>query len=140
MISLGQATFHCWPPKVDELLSTCKVFIHSLMESCSSVWAGSHIALLEAVETKAFKIIGISHDEAELMGQSFNQHQQVSGLHLLPTHFWSCTLHPLHAASLRGMCRMHAVDQQPLQSETAKIQNHCLPPLMYSFFSTLSSI
>ena len=134
MISLGQATFHHWPPKLDELLSTCKAFIHSLTESCSSVWAGSHLTLLEAMETNAFKIIGISNDEAESMGQSLHHRHQVGGLHLLPTRFWSCTLHPLHVSSPRGTCMTHPVYQQPLQSETAKIQNHCLPPLMCSFF------
>ena len=37
-----------------------KAFIHSLMEYCSPLWAGapaSHLAQLDAVETKAIKII-----------------------------------------------------------------------------------
>ena len=40
----------------------------------------SHLAQLEAVETKAFKIIGISHDEAESMGLSHSHLRQVGGL------------------------------------------------------------
>ena len=50
-----------------ELLSTNKAFIHSWMEHCSPLWAGtpaSHLAQLDTVETKAFKIIGISGDVA----------------------------------------------------------------------------
>ena len=50
---------------------TYKAFILSLMEHCSPLWAGapaSHLALLDAVENKVLKIIGISHDEPECLG------------------------------------------------------------------------
>jgi len=60
--------FHCaksflGPP---ELLITCKPFGCSKMEYSSPLWAGaptSHLFQLHAVETKAFRIIGISHRE-----------------------------------------------------------------------------
>ena len=42
------------------------------MEYCSPLWAGaatSRLAQLDAMESKAFKIIGISRDGAEYMGQ-----------------------------------------------------------------------
>ena len=41
------------------------------MEYCFPLWAGipaSHLAELDIVETKAFKIIGIVRDEAESVG------------------------------------------------------------------------
>ena len=63
-----------------ELLSTYKAFICSLMECCVPHWAGSpasHLAQFNAMETKAFKTIGISRDEAESMGLSLC-HRQVS--------------------------------------------------------------
>ena len=73
-----------------EHLKTYDAFIHvtrrglwSFMEYCSPLWAGtpaSHLAQFDAVETKAFKIIGISHDEAESMGLSLYQRIQVGGL------------------------------------------------------------
>ena len=56
-----------------ELLTTYKAFIHSLMEFFSQLWGGapaSHLARLHAVEIKAFRIIGISRDEAESLGLS----------------------------------------------------------------------
>ena len=39
-----------------------------------------HLAKLDAVETKAFKIIGISHDEAESMGLSLCHYRLFGGL------------------------------------------------------------
>ena len=81
-----------------ELLSTDKAFIHSLMECSSPLWVGapaSHLVQLDAVETKAFKIIGISCDEAESMDLSLRHRRQVGGLCLLPPPFWSWTLCPL---------------------------------------------
>ena len=45
------------------------------MEYCSPLWAGapaSHLSRLHAVETKAFRIIGISRDEAESLGLSLS--------------------------------------------------------------------
>ena len=99
MISPGKATFPTWPPKpvallgilrraksflgTPELLTTNKAFVRSLMEYSSFLWAGapaSHLSRLHAVETKAFRIIGISRDEAESLGLSLSQHRQVGGL------------------------------------------------------------
>ena len=48
-----------------------------------SPWAGSpasHLAQLEAVETKAFNIIGISRNEAKSMGPSLRHRRQADGL------------------------------------------------------------
>ena len=56
-----------------EVLTTYKAFVHSLMVFCSPLWAGdptSHLSRLHAVVTKAFRIIGISRDEAESLGLS----------------------------------------------------------------------
>ena len=72
-----------------EILSTDKAFIHSLMEYCSPIWAGatsSHLAQHDAVEIKAFKIIGISNNEAEFLGLSLSHRTQV-GFRQPP--FWS---------------------------------------------------
>ena len=48
------------------------------MEYCSLLWIGApplHLAQIDAMETNAFKIIGISHDEAE-------------PLYILQTHYY----------------------------------------------------
>ena len=53
------------------------------MEYCSPLWAGapaSHLSWLHAVETNAFRIIGISRDEAEPLGLSLSHCRQVGGL------------------------------------------------------------
>ena len=53
------------------------------MEYCSPLWAGapaSHLSRLHAVETKAFRIIGISRDEAESLGLSLSHRRLVGGL------------------------------------------------------------
>uniref|UniRef100_A0A8C4N128 Uncharacterized protein n=1 Tax=Eptatretus burgeri TaxID=7764 RepID=A0A8C4N128_EPTBU len=66
-----------------ELLTTCKAFVRSLMEYCSPLRAGapaSHLSRLHAVETKAFRIIGISRDEAESLSLSLSHRRQVGGL------------------------------------------------------------
>ena len=58
-----------------ELLTMYKAFIRSLMEYCTPLWAGaptSHRSQFHAVETKEFRIIGISHDEAESLGLSLS--------------------------------------------------------------------
>ena len=55
----------------------------TLMEYCSPIWAGapaSHLSRFHAVETKAFRIVGISRDEAESLGLSLSHHRQVGGL------------------------------------------------------------
>ena len=77
---LRRAKCFLGPP---ELLTTYKAFGRSLMEYCSPLWAGapaSHLSWLHAVETKAFRIIGISHDESESLGLSLSHHRQVGGL------------------------------------------------------------
>ena len=77
---LHRAKSFLGPP---ELLTTYKAFVHSLMEYCSPLWAGapaSHLSRLHAVETKAFQIIGISHDKAESFCLSLSHHRQVGGL------------------------------------------------------------
>ena len=50
------------------------------MEDCSPLWAGaiaSHLSWLHAVETKAFRIIGISRGKAESLGTSLSPRRQV---------------------------------------------------------------
>ena len=81
-----------------------RAFNRNLMEYCSPLWAGtpaSNLAHLDAVETKAFKIIGISHDEVESMCISLFHHRQVGGLFVFfSIFFWSCTtICPLCALS-----------------------------------------
>ena len=69
---LSRAKSFLGPP---ELLTTNKALVHSLIEYCSPLCAGapaSELSLLHAVETKAFRIIGISHDEAESLGISLS--------------------------------------------------------------------
>ena len=66
-----------------ELLTMYKAFICSLIEYCSLLWAGaptSRISKLHTVETKAFRIIGISCDEAESLGLSLSYRRQIGGL------------------------------------------------------------
>ena len=72
---LRRAKSFLGPP---ELLTTYKAFVCSMMEYCSTLWAdapASHLSRLHAVETKAFRIIGISHDDAESLGLSLS-HQR----------------------------------------------------------------
>ena len=66
-----------------EHMTTYKAFISSLMEYCSPLWAGapaSHLSRLHAVETKAFRFIGISCGEAESFGFSLSHRRQVGSL------------------------------------------------------------
>ena len=66
-----------------ENLTTHKAFIRSLMEYCSPLWAGapaSHLSWPHALETKTFRIIGISRNEAESLGLSLSHRSQVCGL------------------------------------------------------------
>ena len=72
--------------RTPELLSTYKAFIHSSMKSCSPLWAGypaSHLAMFDAMEAKAFNIMGISLNEAESLGQWLCLRWQVGGLSVL---------------------------------------------------------
>ena len=108
----GKATFQTSPPKPvadwesflgpPELLTTYKAFIRSLMEYCTSLWAGvpaSHLSRLHAVETKAFWIIGISRNEAESLGLSLSHRRLVGGLsvfyRLLSSLAPPCSLSPI---------------------------------------------
>ena len=78
--SLRRAKSFLGPP---ELLTTYKAFVPSLMEYFSFLSAGapaSHFFRLHSVETKAFRIIGISRNEAESLGLSLNHRRQVGGL------------------------------------------------------------
>ena len=135
-----------------ELLITNKAFVRSLMEYCSPLWAGapaSHLPRLHAVETKAFRFIGISRDDAESLGLSLSHHRQVDGLSvfycllssLAPPLCSVCVLYPLYFR------RVLKVRQQPPSGKTTKVTNHCSPSLFHSSFSpplehtpTLSSI
>ena len=77
---LSRAKSFLSPP---ELLTTYKAFVCSLMEYCSPLWAGVptfHLSWLHAVETKAFRIIGISRDEAESLDLSLSHRRQIGGL------------------------------------------------------------
>ena len=56
------------------------------MEYCSPLLAGapaSRLALLDAVENKVLKIIGMSHGEVECLGPLVSQHSQVCDLSVL---------------------------------------------------------
>ena len=101
-----------------ELISTDKASIRSLMEYCSPLWAGSlasHLAQIDAAETKALKIIVISCDEA-VSGPITSPSQTGRwSLCLLPPPFWSCAFCMLCPP---GICRMHAVYQQSHFRET----------------------
>ena len=69
--------------------------MHSLMEYCSPLWAGapaSHLSRLHAVETKAFRIIGISRGEAESLGLSLSHRRSVV---FLSSNVSSPVSHPL---------------------------------------------
>ena len=85
------------------------------MEYCSPLVAGSsasHLAQLDAVENKAFNIIGIPRDVFGTIASP-----SLTGrwsLCLLPHFFWTCTLCPLRALSLPGNCRTHTVHRSPL--------------------------
>ena len=71
------------------------------MEYHFPLWAGSptsHLAQLDAVETKAFNIIGISRDEAESMGLSLRHRRRVGGLSVF-SHLISGLARPLRALS-----------------------------------------
>ena len=103
-----------------KLISTCKAFIHSWMEFYSPLQAGlpaSHLAQLDAAETKAFKIIGISHNEAGSMGLSLHCHRQDGGVCLLSPPFWSCSWWSFCALSLPGFCQAHMINNQPVSGK-----------------------
>ena len=72
------------------------------MEDCSPLWAGaiaSHLSWLHAVETKAFRIIGISRGEAESLGLSLSHRRQVGGLSV-----FFCVLNGLAPSALSAIC------------------------------------
>ena len=85
------------------------------MECCSPFWAGSpasHLSQLDTLETKTFKIIGISCAGAEYVGLSLCHHRKVGGLRLLPPPFWSCAL--CFVPPPPGFCAAYTVHHQPL--------------------------
>ena len=151
MIFLGQTTFQNWPPKPSRQLdirhstksflgtpeprSIYKTFICSLMEYCSPLWAGSpasHLSQLYAVETKAFKIIGISAMKPGPWASHFPiiDNSVVSLFHRL---LFGLASSALSVLCPRGFCRAHMVHHLPFD-ETPKIQNNCPPPLLCSSF------
>ena len=98
------------------------------MEYCSPLWAGalaSHLSWHHAVETKAFRIIDNSHDQAEFLGLSLSHRRQVSGLSIL-----YCLLSGLATPALSEICpppyfhRALKVHQQPPSGKITKIKNH----------------
>ena len=124
---LSHAKSFLGPP---ELLTTYKAFVCSLMEYCSPLRAGapaSYLSRLHAVETKAFRIIGISRNEAESLGLSLNHRRLVGGLSVFYPLLSSlappalCDLSPPHFR------RALKVRQQPPSGKTTKITNHCSP-------------
>ena len=105
-------------------------FARCYREDCSPLWAGarsSHLSQLHAVETKAFRSIGISRDEAESLGLSLSHRTQVGGLSVFPC--FVCALFPQYFPRALKVC------QQPPSGETAKIKNQCSPSLFHSSFS-----
>ena len=127
---LRRAKSFLGPP---ELLTTYKAFVCSLMEYCSPLWAGapaSHLSRLYVVETKAFRIIGISRGEAESLGLSLSHRRQVSGLSVF--HCLLSGLAPLSAMSCPYFRRALKVCQQSPSGKTTKITNYCSPSLFHS--------
>ena len=126
-----------------ELLSTDKAFIHCLMDYCSHLWAGalaSHVARLDILETKAFKIIGISCDETESMGRSLSHHRQVGGL------FVFCQpLSGLAHSALSVLCPPTSQVSARLTRSTfnpllVKLRNSRIPAHLHSFVPLFSHL
>ena len=92
------------------------------------------------METKeAFKVIGISRDEAESMSQSLSQCRQVGCLSVL--HHLLSDLAPSAVSMLCplvGFCRAHVVHYHPPSGETPKIQAHLLN--LHSFVPIFSHL
>ena len=135
MLILGHAKSFLGPP---QHLTTDIALGCSLMEYCSPLWAGApalHLSRLCAVETKAFRIIGISHDEAE----SLSSHSLTAGRSVI---FQFSTISSLVSPPC-SVCDMSPpffrralkVRQQPPSGKTSKITNHCSPLLFHSSFS-----
>lgn len=106
IIFFGQTIFTRWLPKPDAdwasliMQDSFKTFIRSLVEYCSPLWASgpaSRFALIDAVESKGFKIIWISHDEPECLGLLHSHHRQIGCLYSTASFV---VLHPLHSLSL----------------------------------------
>ena len=94
------------------------------------------------METKAFRIIGMSRDEAESLGLSLSHRRQVGGLSVFyrllsglasPPPCSICDMSPLYFR------RALKVRQQPPSGKTTKIMNHCSPSLFHSYFIPLFS-
>ena len=112
------------------------------MEYCSALLPGclaSHLAKLDAIETKAFKIIEISRGEAGSCGHIADR--SVASRSTSPSFM---VLHPLLGPPPccvlppQDFYRAGMVNQQPPSDETPKIQNYCSAPVIgSSFFSCL---
>ena len=94
---------HCARSFLDqsESLTMYKGFICNLIAYCSPLCAGtpaSHIGFLDAVERKVFKIIWISHNEAECLSLLLSHCRQVGGLSVL--YHFLLVLHPLPSLCL----------------------------------------
>ena len=72
------------------------------------------LAQLDAMETKAIKIIGISHAEAESMGLSLSTHRQVGGLSVFYHLLSGLAPSALPVLCPPGFFRAHMVHHQPL--------------------------
>ena len=92
------------------------------MEYCSHLWAGStasHLAQLDAVEARTFRIVEISHNEAVYMGPSLFHRRQLGDLSV-----FDCLLSDLAPSAFSvlwlspGFCRGHMVHHQPPLGET----------------------
>ena len=112
------------------------------MEYCSPLWAGApafHLSRLHAAETKAFRITGISRDEAESLGLSLCHCRQVGGLSVFyrllsglappPPPCSVCEMSPPYFR------RALRVRPQPPSGKTTKIKNQCSTSLFHSSFS-----
>ena len=97
-------------------------------------------------KSRSFKIIQISHYEAESMGVAVSHERQVSRFSVfyylilsgLPSPVPSLLCHPTPHP---GFCREHVVRHQTLSGKILKIQTHCSPPLIpASFFLMLNQL
>ena len=119
MISLGQTTFQSWPQS--QSLS-CKV-------RPWHTWTPIHLwgfhAQLDGILLSPLGWLSYLTPSSSWHhgNKGFQDHCNFS--------WWSRVYGPITLPS-PGICRRHMVHQKPPSCETAKIQNHCSPPLIYS--------
>ena len=68
------------------------------MDYCSPIWPGTpvlHLEIIDAVETQALKILGISYSEAESGPVTFALQTSWWPLFLILPPFWSCSFYPI---------------------------------------------